>query len=90
MSYSGPEASISRLEAVLTAKGAISQRLRVSHAFHSSMMDPVLEPFTDFLGKFDYSAPRIPYVSSVSGNWITAQEATDPHYWARQLCQGRR
>ena len=50
-------------------------------------MDPILEPFTDFLGKFDYSAPRIPYVSSVSGTWITAAEATDPHYWARQLRQ---
>ena len=84
---SGPEVSISRLEAVLTARGVMSQRLRVSHGFHSSMMDPILEPFTDFLGKFDYSAPRIPYVSSVSGTWITAAEATDPHYWARQLRQ---
>ena len=82
---SGPENSIGELERSLAAEGVTCQRLRVSHAFHSSLMDPILEPYTKFLRKFDYSAPRIPFISSATGNWITDAEATDPTYWARQL-----
>jgi acyl transferase domain-containing protein/thioesterase domain-containing protein len=82
---SGPEACISKLESSLASKGVACQRLRVSHAFHSSMMDPILAPFREFLDKFDYSPPRIRFISNVTGNWITTQEACDPDYWTRQL-----
>jgi acyl transferase domain-containing protein/thioesterase domain-containing protein/acyl carrier protein len=82
---SGSESSISEMESSLSAEGIACQRLRVSHAFHSSMMDPVLRPFSEFLSKFDYSPPRIPFISSATGNWITAVEACDPAYWAHQL-----
>jgi acyl transferase domain-containing protein/thioesterase domain-containing protein len=82
---SGPEDSINNLRAVLATRAVSCQPLRVSHAFHSSMMDSILQPFTDFLRRFEYSPPRVPYISSRSGNWITAEEATDPAYWAGQL-----
>jgi acyl transferase domain-containing protein/thioesterase domain-containing protein len=81
----GPTEAVELFEKSLTAKGVGWRRLRVSHAFHSAMMDSILEPFVDFLSKLEYAAPQIPYVSSATGKWITDAEATDPRYWARQL-----
>ncbi|MCI0467551.1 MAG: amino acid adenylation domain-containing protein [Beijerinckiaceae bacterium] len=80
---SGPYAAIEDFEAKLTVQGITSRRLRTSHAFHSAMVDPVVEPLAEVLRQIPLSPPRIPYVSSMSGTWITAKEATDPHYWAR-------
>src|SRR5262249_10462458 len=84
---SGPEDSIARLEKNLSARFIKWHRLRVSHAFHSAMMDPILEPFTKFVAEFELSKPQIPYVSCVTVDWIADHEATDPCYWARQLRQ---
>jgi acyl transferase domain-containing protein/thioesterase domain-containing protein/acyl carrier protein len=82
---SGPEASIAHLEARLSERGAVSRRLRTSHAFHSASMDPLLAAFTAEVRKVRLHAPTIPYLSSVTGAFITATEATDPGYWARHL-----
>jgi acyl transferase domain-containing protein/thioesterase domain-containing protein/aryl carrier-like protein len=82
---SGPDSAIAELEKSLMDKGMEYRRLRVSHAFHSSMMDPILREFSEFVRKFDLAAPRIPYISSATGTWISESEATDPDYWARQL-----
>jgi amino acid adenylation domain-containing protein len=80
---SGPHPAIDAFEAKLTARGAGSRRLRTSHAFHSAMVDPVIEPLAKVLAKIPLSPPSIPYVSTMSGTWITADQATDPQYWAR-------
>jgi acyl transferase domain-containing protein/thioesterase domain-containing protein len=84
---SGPDDAIGELEKSLADKGLEYHRLRVSHAFHSSMMDPILREFAEFVRKFDLAQPRIPYISSATGTWITDAEATDPNYWAGQLRQ---
>jgi acyl transferase domain-containing protein/thioesterase domain-containing protein len=84
---SGPDGAIGDLEQSLADKGMAYHRLRVSHAFHSSMMDPILREFADFVRKFELAPPRIRYVSSATGTWITDAEATDPNYWAGQLRQ---
>jgi acyl transferase domain-containing protein len=63
------------------------RRLQTSHAFHSDMMEPILEPFTERVKKVKLNPPKIPYLSNVTGTWITAAETTDPHYWARHLRQ---
>jgi acyl transferase domain-containing protein len=63
------------------------RRLHTSHAFHSQMMEPVLHAFTNEVHKIDLKPPTIPYLSNVSGNWITQAEATDANYWAKQLRQ---
>ncbi len=78
----GPYAAIDAFVAQLTAQGIISRRLRTSHAFHSAMVDPVVEPLAEMMRRVSLSPPRIPYVSTMSGTWITAEQATDPHYWA--------
>jgi acyl transferase domain-containing protein/thioesterase domain-containing protein/aryl carrier-like protein len=84
---SGPDCAIADLEKSLADQKVDYHRLRVSHAFHSSMMDPILRDFAEFVRKFDLAPPRIPYVSSATGRWISEAEATDPNYWAGQLRQ---
>ncbi len=82
---SGTFEAVAALEARLEREGVTAKRVHVSHAFHSPMMEPILEPFTALVGSVDREPPRIPYLSNYTGTWITAQEATSPAYWARHL-----
>lgn len=82
---SGPTDAVAELQIQLDGKGVHSHQLQTSHAFHSAMMEPILEPFIEQVKKVELSPPRIPYVSNVTGTWITAEEATDPSYWAKHL-----
>ena len=86
----GPHDQIALLEKDLAAREIFVRRLHTSHAFHSPMMNPVLEPFTQVLRKVSFNAPQIPYVSNVTARWITAVEATDPQYWANHVRQAVR
>jgi len=70
---------------MLDAKGVQSAPLRTSHAFHSSMMERALPDFIAGFANITLSAPTIPYVSNLTGTWITPQEATSPQYYGRQL-----
>ncbi|HEV2705162.1 MAG TPA: type I polyketide synthase [Pyrinomonadaceae bacterium] len=76
---------IEELEQQLTQRETAFSRLHTSHAFHSSSMDAILQPFTELVKRVKLQAPRIPYISNVSGNWIQAAEATDASYWATHL-----
>ncbi len=82
---SGPPEEAERLLAALAERGVEGGKLHISHAFHSGMMDPILPAFEAEVRKIRLQAPRLPFVSNVTGRWITAAEATDPAYWARQL-----
>lgn len=82
---SGPDQAIARLEARLKTAGVEGRRLHTSHAFHSAMMDPILEPFAGRVRQARPQPPRIPFVSNVTGAWITSEQATDPRYWAQHL-----
>jgi non-ribosomal peptide synthase protein (TIGR01720 family) len=82
---SGPREAIDRLESELNSDGVECRRLHTSHAFHSSMMEPILSPFVDLLKNVRLRPPKIPYLSNLTGQWITAAEATAPAYWARHL-----
>ncbi|MEO0537756.1 MAG: SDR family NAD(P)-dependent oxidoreductase [Cyanobacteria bacterium P01_A01_bin.123] len=84
---SGTTEAIEVLERQLASQGVDSRRLHTSHAFHSSMMEPILETFTARVKQVQLSAPQIPYLSNVTGTWITAEEATSPTYWAKHLRQ---
>ena len=82
---SGPTGEIDKLEKSLSERSVMVRRLHTSHAFHSKMMDPVLDPFTDEVKQVTLKATSIPYVSCVSGNWVTAEQANSPRYWATHL-----
>ena len=80
--------SISTVEALafqLVAQGIECQRLHTSHAFHSRMMEPILEAFTQRVQQVTLNPPKIPYISNLTGTWITPTQATDPNYYAQHL-----
>ncbi|HVY25573.1 MAG TPA: amino acid adenylation domain-containing protein [Polyangiaceae bacterium] len=81
----GPTAEVEALSKQLEAEGAAVRLLHTSHAFHSPMMDPVVEPFRALLATLTLRPPRIPIASTVTGEWMSAEQATSPDYWARQL-----
>jgi acyl transferase domain-containing protein/acyl carrier protein len=86
----GPVEAVEEFQGELTARGVASRRLQAAHAFHSQMMDPIAESFAELFNNVELHPPGIPYVSNVTGDWITAEEATDPRYWARHMCQAVR
>ncbi len=83
----GSVEAVAELEGELAGRGVVSRRLRTSHAFHSRWMEPVAARLVEAVRRLALKAPRIPYLSNVTGTWITAQEATDPEYWGRHLVQ---
>jgi amino acid adenylation domain-containing protein len=87
---SGPIEAIEELTARLTGEGLACRRLHTSHAFHSRMMEPVLQPFLEQVKRVRLEPPRLPFLSNVTGTWIRPEEATDPAYWVRQLRQAVR
>ncbi|BAZ70674.1 beta-ketoacyl synthase (plasmid) [Fischerella sp. NIES-4106] len=85
---SGATNAIEALQNGLTEQGVDCRRLlHTSHAFHSQMMEPILEPFVQHVREINLKPPQIPFISNVTGTWITAEQATDPNYWARHLRQ---
>jgi acyl transferase domain-containing protein len=82
---SGAFEEIQRTEARLAAEGVVCRRLHTSHAYHSEMMQPVVGRFEQEVAVIRLHAPQIPYLSSLTGTWITPEEATDAGYWSRQL-----
>jgi amino acid adenylation domain-containing protein len=84
---SGPMEAVDAFEKQLGEEGVAVRRLPTTHAFHSRMMEPIRAALAEEVGRLRLSAPRIPYLSNVTGTWITAEEATDPGYWTRHLCE---
>ncbi|BDI15508.1 hypothetical protein ANSO36C_13100 [Nostoc cf. commune SO-36] len=84
---SGPTEAIATLQKQLESEEVVCRHLHTSHAFHSPMMDSIIAPFAEVVGKVKLSPPQIPFVSTVTADWITAQQATDPMYWATHLRQ---
>ncbi|TSC24500.1 type I polyketide synthase [Corallococcus sp. Z5C101001] len=83
---SGLEAAVEVLVRDFTARGITSRRLQVSHAFHSPLMDPVLDPFEQAAATLTLSPPRIPLVSNLTGALASA-ELTRPSYWREHVRQ---
>ncbi|WP_067701975.1 type I polyketide synthase [Nocardia jejuensis] len=81
---SGDDDAIDELERLLAAESVKTNRLRVSHAFHSHRMDPMLAEFESVLRRVTFSEPRIPLVSNVSGR-TAGNEILQPAYWVAQV-----
>jgi len=81
----GPSDVLEKWLAGLADRGVQSVRLKTSHAFHSAMMQPACAAFADAVAKVNLSPPKIPYISNLTGMWITAEQATSPGYYAAQL-----
>ncbi|HEX8320473.1 non-ribosomal peptide synthetase/type I polyketide synthase [Longimicrobium sp.] len=81
----GPPGEIEAFEAALAGREIVSRRLPARHAFHSRAMEQVADGLERLLAGFELRAPEIPFVSNVTGTWITDQAARSPAYWARHL-----
>jgi acyl transferase domain-containing protein/acyl carrier protein len=82
---SGPVAAIAALEQRLDSEGVRGRRLVTSHAFHSAMMNPILDEFAAAVGRVRRQPPTVPFISNLTGQLITPAQATDPRYWAEHL-----
>ncbi|MBM4260646.1 MAG: amino acid adenylation domain-containing protein [Deltaproteobacteria bacterium] len=86
----GPHEAIEALEAQLGEEKVVCKRLGTSHAFHSAMLDPILAPFGEIVRRVKFDAPQIPWVSSLTGDWIANDRPIAADYWVRQMRQAVR
>ena len=84
---SGTVTAIEDLERLLEEKEIESRRLRISVSSHSPLVDPILPEFQAFVSKLGANAPQIPYISNLTGDWITLELVTDKLYWVNHLRQ---
>ncbi|WP_424892819.1 type I polyketide synthase [Streptomyces sp. XH2] len=79
---SGAEDAVTAIAEVFKQQGRKTSRLKVSHAFHSPLMDPMLADFAEVVGGLSFSEPQIPVVSNLTG---LVAEAYTPEYWVRHV-----
>ncbi|TCP59317.1 acyl transferase domain-containing protein [Tumebacillus sp. BK434] len=82
---SGEPGEIDRIAAELEQQGVKASPVHLDRAGHSPLIDSILTDFLQLVGSFALQAPQIPFISNVTGTWITAEQAVDPDYWARHL-----
>jgi len=84
---SGTVEAVEKLEHQLSEKGIAAHGLKTSHGFHSQMMEGAIAPFIEQMGGVSLKPPQIPFISNVTGTWITPEAATNPEYWGNHLRQ---
>jgi acyl transferase domain-containing protein len=83
----GPEEAVADLDRRLAERGVSCIRLTTTHAFHTPRLEPAAAGLTELARGARIEAPKIPYLSNVTGTWITAADLQDPGYWARHMVQ---
>ncbi|PCK22815.1 polyketide synthase [Bacillus pumilus] len=82
---SGKEEHVAAFEKKLQDKGIVTRKLHTSHAFHSYMMEPMLEEFHQLVEQVELHEPAIPFISNVTGTWAKSEEVTTASYWTNHL-----
>ncbi|MDQ1354811.1 MAG: hypothetical protein QG657_5120, partial [Acidobacteriota bacterium] len=83
----GPREAVDALQEQLKTRRCMCMPMDSSYAIHSKMMAPVLTAFTGIAGEIKIDTPRIPYISNLTGTWITADDVYNPSYWSSHLSQ---
>lgn len=81
----GTQKEIEEFEKQMKKRGYLCLRLPNSHALHSPVMNPILKEFQQQVSQISLNEPKIPYISNVTGKWITGEQAVNPGYWANHL-----
>lgn len=84
---SGTKEAIHHLQLTLEKQDIISQKLRTTHPFHSELLRTAAIDLTKQWEKIHAGSPTIPYISNITGKWITAEQIHSPHYWGDHLCK---
>lgn len=82
---SGPRDALERMQQALEAQGVSVAPLRVSHAFHSPLMGPMLEPFRRVLEQVSFSAPKLPLISNLTGQVASPEQLCQVTYWLEHI-----
>ena len=82
---SGPPQEIESFEKQLEDWKIMFRRLQTSHAFHSRMMEPAAQTFTEIVHRTSRKAPQLPLASNLTGGWMTVEQAGDPKSWSNHL-----
>ena len=83
----GERGAIEALGQKLEAEGVACRELRSRHPFHTPLMEPARQALAEGMAHLALKAPEIPFLSNVTGTWITAEQAMDPEYWSRHLVE---
>jgi len=81
----GSHAAVDALLPALSQAGLRHKLVPTSHAFHSAMLEPALARFRARVAEVALHAPVIPYITNVTGNWVSAAQATDPDHWVSHM-----
>ncbi|GAA3031278.1 hypothetical protein GCM10020000_05250 [Streptomyces olivoverticillatus] len=81
----GSDAAVTELAELIAADGRKTTRLRVSHAFHSPLMNPMLDDFREAISSLAFNEPSIPVVSNLTGEVAEASDLCSPDYWVRHV-----
>nr|WP_295875038.1 type I polyketide synthase [uncultured Chitinophaga sp.] len=84
---SGNTAAIGQLMRELDYQHIPYVKLRTSHAFHSVMQEPILASFRETLEQVTFRPPALPFISNLTGDYISHEQATSPDYWVKHLRQ---
>ncbi|MFE0603975.1 type I polyketide synthase [Streptomyces sp. NPDC058871] len=82
---SGDEAAVAEIAGALAALGRKTRRLRVSHAFHSPLMEPMLEGFREVAARIVPAPATVPVLSDLTGEPVTAEQFGSPDYWVEHV-----
>ncbi|RCX18351.1 amino acid adenylation domain-containing protein [Anaerobacterium chartisolvens] len=83
----GTAEKVAELEQLLLEQGIACRRVQSTHAFHSEMMEPIMGAYAEVLKVVKLNMPEIPFISNVTGTWISKEQAIDPKYWVSHLRQ---
>ncbi|MFH8477225.1 type I polyketide synthase, partial [Streptomyces sp. NPDC018000] len=87
---SGPEAAVTQVAERLKAAGRKTSRLHVSHAFHSGLMQPMLDDFRRVLEGLSFAEPRLAVISNVTGDVAAGEDLRTAEYWLRHVSRAVR
>ena len=82
---SGPVSAVESIEQLLSNRGVRTKALTTSHAFHSSLMDPALEPFRLAAERVEFQPGKLPLICNVTGDVVAADQVLNGAYWARHI-----
>lgn len=83
---SGNIENISQLEKILEENKIIYRQLRSLRGFHSHMLHPIMKNLRELFSNIKFKRNKLPYISNVTGEWITTEQCTDPDYWVNHTC----